>query len=247
MQNQPDPQTQDAAPPAWFQRHQQELANVLQNQDAKLNAIARASSQPKAESPKPVAPADPTPFRAQIHDRFLNEPERLFAETIAFAEQRADQKIAQTVQEMRAQMEQERAAERFWGEFYSHNPELQAFQAEVGTAFAQTDVNMDPSVRANAARDYVRAKLQGVLQATQAGAQRQQMDRRAMAGAPGAGFGSPERAHEQAAVGDMERTAKAVAERNAWRLRGNAYDIRSGDEVRAMKADRMRSPVRAVG
>jgi V-type H+-transporting ATPase subunit D len=30
------------------------------------------------------------------------------------------------------------------------------------------------------------------------------MDRRAMAGAPGAGFGSPERAHEQAAVGDME-------------------------------------------
>lgn len=239
MSDQPTPeQHQPDAPPKWFQDYTRDLGGVLQQQNAAINALARDRQAAQPPKPAPAAPADPTPFRAQIHDRFLNEPERLFAETIAFAEQRAEAKIAQTAQQMRAQMEQERQAERFWGEFYHHNPELAAFQAEVGQAFAQTDPNMDASLRANAARDFVRAKLQSVAEQAKQSTRQQQQDRRSMAGAPGGGYGGPERSdREQNRMSDIERTAKAVAEREKYRAsRAGAYDVKSGNESSRKRA-----------
>lgn len=216
---------QPEAPPPWFQQFTQQLGAVVQQQNAQIAQLARSQQAPPPP-PKP-APAPPTnEVRDRILGTIVNEPERFVTEVVGFAEQRAEQKMAQREAQLRQELEYQRYNERFWGEFYAANPDLQLLQAEVGSAFMQTPEHMDMSARANYARDAVRQKLQMMQEQSKQAEQEQAAARRGMAGAPGVGIGAPMRDPDDVNMDETQRTAEALAERAAWK------NSRRGDFLR---------------
>ena len=185
-QNPQEQQPQADAPPQWFQQYTQQLGGVLQQQNQQIARLAQTVAQ--GSQPAPVKPTIPAPPQSEIRERILgtivNEPERFVSEVVGFAEQRAEAKMAEREMRLRQEMEYQRFNERFWGEFFSANPNCRCSRGEVGAAFQQTDPNADYSARANYARDVVRQKIQAAQEAAKYAAEAQNQSRRAMAGAP---------------------------------------------------------------
>lgn len=242
----PEQQTPEQArpegAPQWFQDHIRDLSGAFQQTNAQIAALRQQVAQPPLAQ-RPVAPPpDVQLIRGQIHDRIINEPERVLGETVAFAEQRADAKIQQAVGQIRHELEAKNFNERMWGDFWAANPDCGAFPDQVYASFQrQPAMHSDPatdwSMRANAARDEVRQRMQMVTEAAKQTAQREQQQRRAMAGAPGSGFGGPDRGDAQRQeMSDIDRTAQAVAERNAFIKRGDAYTKLKDEGMRVRQA-----------
>lgn len=241
----PQPEQQDNAPPQWFQQYTQQLGGVLQQQNQQIARLAQTvahNAQPAPPKPT-VAPPPANEIRERILGTIVNEPERFVSEVVGFAEQRAEQKMVEREARLRQEMEYQRFNERFWGEFFSTNPDLQMWQAEIGQAFSATDPSADYSARANYARDAVRQKVQMAQEAAQQAANAQNQGRRAMAGAPGRGAGAPQAADENMDMDEAERTAEALAERARWKQNVRGENLRTDPEYyeernRQMKARR---------
>lgn len=241
----PQPEQQDNAPPQWFQQYTQQLGGVLQQQNQQIARLAQTVAQTSQPAPpKPtVAPPPANEIRERILGTIVNEPERFVSEVVGFAEQRAEAKMVEREARLRQEMEYQRFNERFWGEFFSTNPDLQMWQAEIGQAFSATDPSADYSARANYARDAVRQKVQMAQEAAQQAANAQNHGRRAMAGAPGRGAGAPQAADEDMNMDEAERTAEALAERARWKQNVRGENLRTDPEYyeernRQMKARR---------
>ena len=242
----PQQEQQDNAPPQWFQQYTQQLGGVLQQQNQQIARLAQTvaqTSQPAAPPKPTVAPPPANEIRERILGTIVNEPERFVSEVVGFAEQRAEQKMVEREARLRQEMEYQRFNERFWGEFFATNPDLQMWQAEVGQAFSASDPNADYSARANYARDMVRQKVLMAQEAAQQAANAQNQGRRAMAGAPGRGAGAPQAADENMDMDEAERTAEALAERARWKQNVRGENLRNDPEYyeernRLMKARR---------
>ena len=250
MQQDQTPQEQQPradAPPQWFQQYTQQLGGVLQQQNQQIARLAQTVAQ--GSQPAPVKPTIPAPPQSEIRERILgtivNEPERFVSEVVGFAEQRAEAKMAEREMRLRQEMEYQRFNERFWGEFFSANPELQMFQGEVGAAFQQTDPNADYSARANYARDVVRQKIQAAQEAAKYAAEAQNQSRRAMAGAPGRGPGAPMQGDVDPDMDEAERTAEALAERARWRQSVRGENLRNDPEYYEERNKMMKARRRA--
>ena len=249
QQDQNDPQAQQAdAPPQWFQQYTQQLGGVLQQQNQQIARIAQTVAQ--SAQPQPAKPTLPPPPQSEIRERILgtivNEPERFVSEVVGFAEQRAEAKMQEREMLLRQEMEYQRFNERFWGEFFAANPDLQMFQAEVGTAFQQSNPDADYSARANYARDLVRHKIQMTQEVAKQAAEAQNQNRRAMAGAPGRGPGAPMGGVEDdAGMDEASRTAEALAERARWRQSVRGENLRNDPEYYEERNKMMKARRRA--
>jgi len=220
---------------------QQQVAQFAQ---AQANEVANLKQQlaAKAQTAQPQQPNLPPDVDEKLREEIIGNPRRYTAEVVAIAKKQARDEIMSEIQKDQLAREQQAMAQAFWGQFYGHNGDLQAWQGEVARYFSQTDPNADPSARANWAAEQVRGQLAESSKQQRMAEERQKRGARQAAGAPG-NMAFPPMAQDGLMDNGPERLSskdvliEAMAEHEQSRARRMWHNIDT-PEYRAAAKDR---------